>query len=100
MPKKPLSARMRYETFERTFRPIKNTLDKHASLGGYGFETFGAELEQVLAVARTEPDRVWTVVEGENGKWYITNGYQLVNRVVYVITEAPCDRPDLVVLYA
>jgi hypothetical protein len=98
MPKKALSTRMRYATWERDFRPIKNPHREHASLNGFGFETYDAELEQVLEVARTEPDRVWTVVDCD-GKWYIVNGYHLVNRVVYAITEVPCDRPELSVSY-
>lgn len=99
MPKKPLSKRMRYATWERDFRPIKNTHDAHAQLNGYGFETYGKELEEVLAVQRVQPGRVWTVIEGDSGKWYIVDGMHVVNRVVYLITEVPCDRPELSITY-
>jgi len=100
MPKKALSARMRYSTFERDFKPVKNHLGTHGTMDGFGFETYGQEMDHVLATHRAEPERVWTVVEGDNGKWYITNGIHYVNRVVYLITEKPCDRPVVDILYA
>ena len=99
MPKKELSTRMRYSTWERDFRPLKNTMRSHPGLDGYGFETFGDELDHVLTVANSEPERVWTVVDGDDGKWYIVNGYHYVNRIMYAITEVPCDRPDLNITY-
>lgn len=33
------------------------------------------------------PQRVWTVVEGDNGNLYAITGYHIVNVVYYAITE-------------
>jgi hypothetical protein len=33
---------------------------------------------------------VWTYVDGDDGT-YVTNGYHLVNRIGYFITEVPYD---------
>ena len=82
------------EWFEK-YKPINNHLDDNASFqdehgDGAMFETFGEELEYVLKIANTEPDRVWTYVDGDEGTW-ITNLYQLVNRIGYFITEVPYD---------
>jgi len=55
------------------------------------FETYGKELGYVLSIANTEPARVWTLVDGDDGNLYITSGYHLVNRVNYFITHKPCE---------
>lgn len=77
------------------YKPVVNHLESNASFqdeNGVGvmFETFGAELEYVLSIANTEPDRVWTYMDGDEGT-FIGNGYHLVNRIGYFITEKPCD---------
>ena len=77
---------MNYEEWESTYCPIPNHLDKGSNQ--LMFETYGIELGFVLGVAYTEPDRVWTLVDGDDGT-YIVNGYHLVNRIGYFITEAP-----------
>lgn len=55
------------------------------------FETYGKELDYVLSIANTEPNRVWTLVEGDDGNLYIASGYHLVNRINYFITHNPCE---------
>ena len=83
-------AKTHHERWEETFKPIKNHLTDNTDPDHDGrFETFGRELEYVLSVANSEPNRVWTLVEGDSGKWYISQGYHLVNRVGYYITEKP-----------
>lgn len=95
---KVLSAKMRFTTFEKKFEPELNYLDKNAPLNGHGFETFGRELEYVQSVYAIAPGRVWTGVDCD-GKWYISNGWHHVNRVVYLVTKEPCDRPALDIFY-
>ena len=63
------------------------------------FETYGEELEYVLKIANSEPDRVWTLVDGDDGNMYIVNGYHLVNRVNYFITTHAFDGDFLEVPY-
>ena len=56
------------------------------------FETYGEELYYVLKVAYTEPKRIWTLVDGDDGNLYIASGYHLVNRINYFITHNPCEQ--------
>jgi hypothetical protein len=55
------------------------------------FETYGEELDYVLKIAYTEPKRIWTLVDGDDGNLYIASGYHLVNRINYFITHNPCE---------
>ena len=73
------------DAWDAKYQPIQNHIDPHA---GDKFETYGKELDYVLSIANTEPDRVWTLVEGDDGL-YITNGYNLVNRLNYFINKHP-----------
>lgn len=82
-----MARRTQYEIWEDTFKPVKNHLDEDAGIDGYMFETFGAELAHVQAVLKDNPEKVWTVVDGDSGKWYISQGFHLVNRIGYLITE-------------
>lgn len=51
------------------------------------FETFGNDIQEVLKVANGDkPNRVWTAVDCDEG-FYLINGYHLVNRVYYIITN-------------
>jgi hypothetical protein len=43
--------------------------------------------------------RVWTVVEGDSGKWWAEAGYHIVNRVYYLISEEEWTDEDLAVDY-
>ena len=76
------------EAWEAKYQPIKNHItgeddDK--------FETYGEELDYVRSVVDTEPRRVWTLVDGEDGNLYIVDGYHLVNRLNYFITKKPLE---------
>jgi len=74
-----------FEWFE-TYKPKKNHLNRNHDTEM--FETYDIELGYVLATADLEPNRVWTLIEGDVGLW-IVNGYHLVNRLGYYITEKP-----------
>jgi hypothetical protein len=50
------------------------------------FETFDVELGFVLGVNSTSSQKVWTYVDGDGGT-YIVDGYHLVNRIGYFITQ-------------
>jgi hypothetical protein len=81
----------KFDAWYKKYQPIQN----HIALGkgehDDKFETYGAELDYVLSIANTEPARVWTLVDGDDGNLYITSGYHLVNRVNYFITHNPCE---------
>jgi hypothetical protein len=84
------------DKWSTTYVPIKNHFNKHE---GDKFETYGKELEYVLSVANTEPNRVWTLVEGDDSNLYITSGYHLVNRLNYFITVNPFEGEYLEIPY-
>jgi len=51
------------------------------------FETYGEDIEFVLSIANGDkPSRVWTAMDGDGG-FYLVNGYHLVNRCYYIITN-------------
>lgn len=82
---------MNYEMWAEVYKPKMNHLVKTEQMH---FETYGVELGYVLATADLEPDRVWTLVDGDEGTW-IVNGYHLVNRIAYFITEVPHTGDDI-----
>ena len=54
----------------------------------YSLETYGLEVECVRFMLCFFTDHVWTYTDdGEDG--FISNGYHLVNRLNYYITEKP-----------
>lgn len=76
---------MTYEEWADVYKPKINHLVKtETNL----FETYGIELGYVLSTADYQPDTVWTLVDGDEGT-YIIDGYHLVNRIGYFITEVP-----------
>lgn len=48
------------------------------------YETVGDDFEKVWA---TSKKYVWTLVEGDNGHWYLVPGVSYVNRMNYVICD-------------
>lgn len=75
------------DEFESKFTKIKNHLDENASFDGCMFETHSEELEYVFNLSKTAPKRVWTIIEGERDSLYYSNGFHLVNRLGFLITE-------------
>lgn len=83
-----------FEQWNDQFQPIINIFDDNASFddgdGGVMFETYGDEMEFVLATARSTPLNVWTYVDGDEGT-YVINGLQYVNRIGYFVTHKPAE---------
>jgi hypothetical protein len=79
------------EEWEEEFIPLENQFDINASFGGAMFETYDIELGFVLGVNSVASQKVWTYVDGDGGT-YIVDGYHLVNRIGYFITQNA--RPD------
>src|SRR5579862_4972164 len=80
---------MTFEEWEEAYQPVANILDQNAGFDGLMFETYGAELGMVQAVADARPTSVWTVVEGDNGHRFLSAGFHFVNRVGYLLTANP-----------
>lgn len=55
------------------------------------------ELEEVRTVGT---NRVWTVVEGDEGTLYAMAGYHVINRVGYLVTREPWTDPDTIAVYS
>lgn len=86
--------KLTFSEWEKQFKPKPNHLAKHAAFDGLMFETYGEELAQVLAYAnacygKASNRKVWTLVDGDDGDPVICEGYHLVNRIGYFITEKP-----------
>jgi hypothetical protein len=89
------------DDWTNTYEPMPN-LFAPMQAGVYvedKFETYGEELDHVLKIANSEPNRVWTLVDGDDGNMYIINGYHLVNRINYFITAYPFEGEFLEVPY-
>lgn len=73
------------EAWNARYRPEYNFLSpEKASFDGVMFETYG---DEVAYVENVSPRRVWTYVDTDNGGLAIINGYHLVNRIGYFVTE-------------
>ena len=56
------------------------------------FDTTKEEHQMVLDLLgerKWNYSHVWTVVEGDSGKWVIIEGWHAVNRQLYMVTEEP-----------
>lgn len=88
--------KMEFAKWSDEFKPLTNHLDPDASVddgnGGIMFETYGAELDYVLSMAETKPLHVWTYMDAKDYP-IVCEGYHLVNRIGYFITEKPAE-PD------
>ncbi len=85
---------MEVEEWIKHYKPVNNLLSENASWQiddgvGIMFETYGDDLEWVLSVAKYDPRCVWTYVDGDDGSTLVINGYHLVNRIGYFVTEVP-----------
>ena len=88
------------DEFDERFPLVENHLNPAAGwvLGdsrGCLFETYGEE----LAFVRSQhPDRVWTLVDGDDGGLYLVNGLHFVNRIGYLVARVPLARGVSVVV--
>lgn len=73
------------QELDELLKPIKNHLDDNASLDGNMFETFGSELAYVMSQPN---NKIWTYCEEDNFLFF-QSGYQIVNRLGYLITAEP-----------
>jgi hypothetical protein len=78
------------DAWEAKYKPIKNPFaqKQEDEFVEDKFETYGEELGFVQA---QDPRCIWTLVDGDDGNLYIVDGYHLVNRVNYFITEKPLE---------
>ena len=72
--------------WEEKYKPMTNTITND----GTTYETYGDELDFVMS---QKPEHIWTEIDGDDGV-YIVNGYHLVNRLSYYITNVPHNEDD------
>ena len=82
---------MSEDEFDDKYPLVVNHLNPNASwcVGdgpGCLFETYGEELE---FVRQQDPCTVWTLVDGDDGDQYLTNGFHFVNRIGYLVSTVP-----------
>ena len=82
------------DLWDAKYKPQDNHFD-----GADKFETYGRDLDYVRSVHDTDPRRVWTLVDGDDGNLYIVDGFHLVNRINYFVTELPFEGKFLEVPY-
>lgn len=71
------------DAWETAFKPIENHISDDRGWNGLMFETYGEDLQFVVAQPQ---NKVWTWVDSDEGT-VILNGYHLVNRIGYFVTE-------------
>jgi len=75
--------------FERTKFSKEIADEDVAPFSGAMYETYGQDEEYIQGMATDEATkkRVWTIIEGDDDKFYIVAGFHYVNRFGYIITE-------------
>lgn len=75
------------DAFYEYYKPYRHPKSAHDIWGGLGLETFGSDLELVVA---SDLNHVWTVLEdGMSDDYWIVTGIHRVNRICYLLTEVP-----------
>lgn len=80
----------KFDEWMEQYRPIPNPTGDSgfaANDVSYMYETYGEELAAVKEAYRKNPATVWTITDGDDGEWYLGDGFHFVNRVGYFITE-------------
>ena len=76
------------DEFEERFQPQPNHLVLDAGFNGWLYDTHGAEADFISEFAVKCPERVWAVLETDEGM-SIVSGVHFVNRMGYIITKEP-----------
>ncbi len=75
------------DEFEVQFKPVENI--EHGQ-GIYQFDAYDEKDYGFLQfMAINHPTHVWTRIDGDDGRLYNINGWHIVNRIDYIITEVP-----------
>jgi len=80
------------------FNPLMNEEDQEIFYETHGesYKKFQNKIEEISKKNGTEPyQHVWTRVDGESGRLILLNGYHLVNRIDFCVTEKPWGTGDL-----
>lgn len=92
---------MNFQEWTKIYEPVVNQNGNNAIIDDLdnciGFETFGKDF---TVVNNSNPDCIWTVIEGEEvqehpdepaePQWVLVPGKHFVNRLYYVIATQAC----------
>ena len=89
------------DEFDARYPLIVNHLNPSAGWAFDGqvgclFETFGPEFE---FVRQQDPQRVWTLVDADDGHIAVIGGLHYVNRIGYLISQSPLPRDEEVYVH-
>lgn len=79
--------KLKEDEFHEQYKPMENP--EH-SPGFYQFDAYDdKDIGFLSFMAFHYPEYVWTRIDGDDGCIYIINGWHIVNRIDYVVTEVP-----------
>lgn len=75
------------DEFDSQFSPVENI---EQGRGVYLIDAYDENDSGFLQfIAFNYPAHVWTRIDGDDGRLYIINGWHIVNRIDYIVTEIP-----------
>jgi len=75
------------DAFDKRFKPLENV---EQGQGIYQFDAYDEKDRGFLQfMANSYPSHIWTRIDGDDGCVYAINGWHIVNRIDYLITEVP-----------
>ena len=75
------------DEFEAKFKPVENL---EQDQGTYQFDAYDEKDSGFLQFMATNyPAHVWTRIDGDDGRLYTINGWHIVDRIDYLVTEVP-----------
>ncbi len=75
------------DEFDSQFLPVENIKQGQ---GVYQFDAYDEKDSGFLQfIAINYPAYVWTRIDGDDGRLYTINGWHIVNRIDYIVTEIP-----------
>jgi len=86
--------KLNIEQWDEEFIPIMNG----ESYKDFHPKIVNDEEKKILEKALLE-DRVWTLLESDNGDLFLANGLHFVNRVDVFITEKPYNKNEIYEIY-
>jgi hypothetical protein len=73
------------DDFEQKYHPVKNPFRDTWTFDGCQFETYGEDIEYVRSFE--DKQKIWTVIDNNDGWFGVVAGYHYINRIGYLITE-------------
>ncbi len=75
------------DEFDSQFLPVENLEQDQGTCQFDAYDENDSGFLQFIVF--NYPAHVWTRIDGDNGRLYIINGWHIVNRIDYIVTEIP-----------